>query len=101
MNDVLAKIQSISDEAYRALSDPELPRSELVSALSVRRVIRARPFADPAVGSHCRKPRASRHPRRLARGARGHQGKNRRRRVWAEHEADRRGRRRMFGYAGP
>ncbi|EIN03696.1 cystathionine beta-lyase [Punctularia strigosozonata HHB-11173 SS5] len=31
---ILAAIQSISEEAYRALSDPELPRSDLLSALS-------------------------------------------------------------------
>jgi hypothetical protein len=35
VNGLLAAIQSISDEAKRALADPELPRQSLLSALSV------------------------------------------------------------------
>jgi len=33
---ILDSIQSISDEAQRALADPELPRQALMSGLSVR-----------------------------------------------------------------
>lgn len=36
VDDILLHIQSIVDEARRALSDPELPREHLLSALSVR-----------------------------------------------------------------
>jgi hypothetical protein len=35
VNGILQAIQSISDEARRALADPELPRESLISALSV------------------------------------------------------------------
>lgn len=35
VNGILEAIQSISDEARRALADPELPRDSLLSALSV------------------------------------------------------------------
>ena len=36
INAVLDAIQSISDEARRALADPELERADLLTALSVR-----------------------------------------------------------------
>lgn len=35
VHSILEAIQSISDEARRALADPELPRDSLLSALSV------------------------------------------------------------------
>lgn len=35
MNGILEAIQSISDEARRALADPELPRDSFLQALSV------------------------------------------------------------------
>ena len=35
VNGILQAIQSISDEARRALADPELPRESLISVLSV------------------------------------------------------------------
>jgi mevalonate kinase len=35
VNKLLNDIQSISDEARRALADPELPRKQLIDALSV------------------------------------------------------------------
>ena len=36
MKAIFKSIQSICDEARRALDDPELPRDDLLSALSVR-----------------------------------------------------------------
>lgn len=35
VNGILKSIQGISDEARRALADPELPRDALISALNV------------------------------------------------------------------
>jgi hypothetical protein len=35
VNGIMQAIQRISDEARRALADPELPRESLISALSV------------------------------------------------------------------
>ena len=35
VNGILQSIQSISDEARRALADPELPRDSMLSALAV------------------------------------------------------------------
>jgi hypothetical protein len=36
INEILDAIQSISNEARRALADPELERADLLTALSVR-----------------------------------------------------------------
>ena len=36
MNNMFEAIQSITDEARRALDDPELSREQLLSAISVR-----------------------------------------------------------------
>ena len=39
MADLLSAIQSISDEARRALADPEMGRDELLSVISVRKLL--------------------------------------------------------------
>ena len=96
---VLNSIQSISDEARRALADPELSRGALLTAIGVRRMKYATnsfPSSRHCVGTDRRKPCSFAYIRSVACFAGSNQSEDCA--VRLVHQVDRRGRRRVCCY---